>query len=799
MNVPIPILLLVTTAAILSNFVVHSFAPIFYSTTQHQQSPLHITSTAQCSLTNNRPWKQPGGRHRTSDMVTRSTPNEHVENYQNQQQELFPQSRLHAALSTLSQRYFWKSTAWGPQDGLSETCTETSSTTNVSVSTTRTPYLEPSVLFTRLVQLGLDYQREQQQQTKQTTLENKPDLTYTTCPSTKVPGCVATVHVSTVLRRLSSASATAAIAAAANATHHSDNENEVRVHTICGTADAHVARGLLALVSLAVQNQSMHDILALDASHVTGMLGLEHVLSPSRNNGVASLWRTIQDQIRQYRVETEMALRLEPDHGHIAMNTTITTSTSGSVPVGHEASRSSLDNKETVTTAYTPPRVALLLSGGVDSSVALASLVQERHTLDHAETGATNNARTSTVPKFNVTAFYLKIWLADEMSHLTECPWQDDYAQCVAVCAQWNVPLETLSLSDQYQELVMRTTLSAVASGRTPNPDVVCNARIKFGVFYDEIVTRRHFDCIATGHYAQIEPQNDNGIVRLRRAPDPIKDQSYFLCTLTQRQLSRVLFPIGHLPKSHVRALAEQWQLPNRHRPDSQGLCFLGRFKFNDFLASVLPDEPGPIVDVETGQQLGTHRGIWYHTVGQRKGLGPVLQPTATSRGPWFVVAKHVPSRTIYCSNRYDQDVFVTARREFTVENVHWIAGHAPTGNVVDSVLLSDGGDSTSATTWRLTMKIRHGPKLASGTLTMSSLSSPTSLQSSGQVCLDEKDSGLAPGQYVAFYKDDECLGAGVISEQHWTRFLQDWKEAQGSPAPPMTDHAPQQQSMPTV
>jgi tRNA-specific 2-thiouridylase len=284
----------------------------------------------------------------------------------------------------------------------------------------------------------------------------------------------------------------------------------------------------------------------------------------------------------------------------------------------------------------------------------------------------------------------------------------------------------------------------------------MCNSRVKFGCFYNAI-EGRGFDYVASGHYAQLAT-DENGVKRLLRAPDPVKDQSYFLCSLTQDQLDRVLFPIGEYEKTQVRELAQEFDLPNKHRPDSQGLCFLGKVKFDEFLAAYLGERPGDVVDARTGDVLGRHRGVWYHTVGQRKGIGKVLNPKATSRGPWYVVAKDPEHDIVYASNEYDEEVFTEARSDFYVEDVQWIAGSPP------NELIDDNGDFRRG---QFHMKIRHGPRIVKGSL---HLTEPTA----GNVKLDSKDGGLAPGQYVAFYELDgsECFGGGVISERHWAKFL---------------------------
>ncbi len=185
------------------------------------------------------------------------------------------------------------------------------------------------------------------------------------------------------------------------------------------------------------------------------------------------------------------------------------------------------------------------------------------------------------------------------------------------------------------------------------------------------------------------------------------------------------------------------------------GLCFLGKVKFDEFLAAYLGKNEGDIVDAHTGEIIGRHNGIWYHTVGQRKGIGKVLNPKATSRGPWYVVAKDPENRKIIASNKYDEEVFHETRSEFYVEDIRWIPGSAPTQ-------LTAIGDKM-----KIMMKIRHGPTIVIGTIQLDTMSS-------GLIHLEKKDGGLAPGQFVAFYDEMECLGSSVISEKHWLKFKSD-------------------------
>lgn len=541
----------------------------------------------------------------------------------------------------------------------------------------------------------------------------------------RVPGCIATVHLKTTLVPTSTD----------QFTDGNNSPSDYRV-VIDGAADAMLSGGLVALLSDVLSggvdvNGSIAnrvtaaDILELQPEVLTTAMDLQSILSRGRNDGMASMVRVVQRQIRSL---------LEPV-------------TSGDPGVS-EVLDATISNKMDISKDTTrKPTVAMLLSGGVDSSVAMHLLLRQN---------------------YNVTAFYLRIWLEDELSHLGECPWEDDLQVCQSVCEHaGNVSLETVSLGKEYRERVVQYTIEEAQRGRTPNPDIMCNSRVKFGCFLEYIEeSGMDFDYVASGHYAQLKDDDDTSAIsqkRLFRAPDPVKDQSYFLCALTQKQLSKVIFPIGEYQKSEVRELATQFQLPNRNRPDSQGLCFLGKVRFDDFLASYLGDRPGDVVDALNGEVIGRHNGLWYHTVGQRKGIGKVMFPLATAKGPWYVVAKDQERDIVYVSNRYDEDDFAQARSEFEVEDVRWLAGEAP----------MNAHHEKSWHEVRLDMKIRHGPRVVQGTLMLKDDGSV------GNIRLDQKDGGLAPGQYVVFYQPDtlECLGAAVISEKHWASFLQRYDE----------------------
>lgn len=348
-------------------------------------------------------------------------------------------------------------------------------------------------------------------------------------------------------------------------------------------------------------------------------------------------------------------------------------------------------------------KIAVLLSGGVDSSVALRLLKEEG---------------------YDVTAFYLKIWLQDEFSFLGNCPWEEDLRFARGVCEQANVPLEVINMQNEYWDNVVSYTIAEIKTGRTPNPDMFCNRLIKFGQFFDKIDSS--FEKVASGHYANTEFAG--GIYHLKKSPDPVKDQTYFLAYLTQKQLSRAMFPIGSHRKKEIRAIAEKYNLINMNRKDSQGICFLGQIKFNDFIRHHLGELPGDIVEAESGKRLGGHKGYYFYTIGQRSGLG-------LNGGPWYVVQKDTDKNIVYISK--DQEVINREKDHFDVTGFNWIAGSRPHKE-------------------DLTVKIRHGANIYECRLVFGS-------EERGSVKLEKPDRGIAPGQFAVFYDGDYCLGAGVI------------------------------------
>jgi sulfur transfer protein SufE len=430
---------------------------------------------------------------------------------------------------------------------------------------------------------------------------------------TRVQGCVSTVHLRTTVilqtqqkqRRHSSHSASNE----GDDDDGDDGDRAAPVVEIDGTSDAMVSRGLLVLVSKVLQNQPPARILRLEPDRIADLWGLRAALSQGRNDGVASMVRTVQQHLREHQHQHRQQQEQRGQYPQQQQQQQQQQLGSDVAPMLYRAqprlvkrasaedaaASPSIAERTTSRTGAGRGRVALLLSGGVDSSVALHLLLQKG---------------------YDVTCYYLKIWLQDELQHLGTCPWEDDYAVCVEVCRQASVELRTVSLQDEYHKSVVGHSIREAELGRTPNPDILCNSMVKFGCFLQHLLAEaqeerndeqpRGFDYVASGHYAQVERDPATGLAKLYRAPDPVKDQSYFLCALDQSQLQKLLFPIGHLQKHQVRELAIQLQLPNRARPDSQGLCFLGKLKFDGRPAKGHRQVPAPQGHVPGAVVCGT-------------------------------------------------------------------------------------------------------------------------------------------------------------------------------------------------
>ena len=262
-------------------------------------------------------------------------------------------------------------------------------------------------------------------------------------------------------------------------------------------------------------------------------------------------------------------------------------------------------------------KIAVLLSGGVDSSVVVYELVRQG---------------------LHPDCFYIKI--GPEEKEEWDCSSEEDLEMATAVARRYGCKLEVVDCHREYWDNVTRYTMDKVKNGFTPNPDVMCNRLIKFGAFHEK---RGHeYDLIATGHYAQTEIID--GRKWLTTSPDPVKDQTDFLAQIYDWQLEKAFFPIGHLMKDEVRAIAEREHLVNARRKDSQGICFLGKINYNEYIERYLGYNPGDVIELETRRRIGAHKGLWFHTIGQRKGLG-------FGGGPWFVVKKDVVNNILYVSH----------------------------------------------------------------------------------------------------------------------------------------------------
>jgi tRNA-specific 2-thiouridylase len=354
-------------------------------------------------------------------------------------------------------------------------------------------------------------------------------------------------------------------------------------------------------------------------------------------------------------------------------------------------------------------RIVLGLSGGVDSSVAAWLLKRAGH---------------------EVVGVFMKNWEDDDTDEY--CTSRQDLVDAAAVADVVGIDIEAVNFARDYRERVFAHFLSEYRAGRTPNPDVLCNNEIKFKAFLDH-ARSLGADAIATGHYARLRRQGDR--VELLRAVDATKDQTYFLHQLTQEQLAPAMFPVGELTKREVRAIAREQGIPTFAKKDSTGICFIGERPFRDFLARYLPREPGPIETPE-GRVLGRHRGLAYHTLGQRQGLG-VGGTRGGSDEPWFVAAKDlVRNALIVVQGRGDPRLYA---RTVDLEAMHWIADDPP------------------ARDRALAAKTRY--RVADAACRIEPLG-----KGRWRAVFDAPQWAPTPGQYLVVYDGEVCLGGGVIA-----------------------------------
>lgn len=390
-------------------------------------------------------------------------------------------------------------------------------------------------------------------------------------------------------------------------------------------------------------------------------------------------------------------------------------------------------------------RVVVGLSGGVDSSVAAHLLLEQG---------------------YEVIGIFMRNWHDESVIINNECPWVDDSNDAMLAAEALGIPFQVLDMSAQYKERIVDYMFREYSIGRTPNPDVLCNREVKFDLFL-QVALSLHADYVATGHYCKKEEISDasgNPIFRLLAGADPNKDQSYFLCQLKQAQLSKALFPIGHLQKSEVREIARQIGLPNAEKKDSQGLCFIGKVKLPVFLQQQLEPKVGDIIEIpenfpdanrgeeitdelvrlsnppafypSMGKVIGQHQGAHYYTTGQRKGLG-----VGGKALPLFILETDAENNIVYVGQGEDHAGLLRHALRVSTEDIHWVR---------EDLRMLPGEERSYLG------RIRYRQELVSCKLVM---------RNDGLfVLFDVVQRGVAAGQFVAWYADDELVGSGVIA-----------------------------------
>lgn len=353
-------------------------------------------------------------------------------------------------------------------------------------------------------------------------------------------------------------------------------------------------------------------------------------------------------------------------------------------------------------------RVVLGMSGGVDSSVA-AILLKEQG--------------------YEVIGVFMKNW--DETDENGVCSADEDYKDVIAVAEQLDIPYYSVNFVKEYWDRVFTYFLDEYKKGRTPNPDVMCNKEVKFKAFL-EYALKIGADYIATGHYAKIERDGDN--VKLLRGIDSNKDQTYFLCQLNQKQLEKVLFPIGEYNKKDIRAIAEKYNLKTAKKKDSTGICFIGERDFGEFLNKYLPAKAGKIVSTE-GEILGNHVGLMHYTIGQRKGIGIGNSKDGTGE-PWFVVDKDLEKNELIVAQGGDHERLYS--KGLIADNFNFI--------------------NQRSFPLKCTAKFRYRQKDVGVTVEQID-------EDNYKVSFDEPEKAVTLGQVVVLYEDEECLGGGIIKE----------------------------------
>ncbi len=354
-------------------------------------------------------------------------------------------------------------------------------------------------------------------------------------------------------------------------------------------------------------------------------------------------------------------------------------------------------------------KVIVGISGGVDSSVA-AYLLQQQG--------------------YQVSGLFMKNWEEDDTDEY--CSAAQDLADAYAVCNKLNIKLHTVNFSAEYWENVFKLFLDEYKAGRTPNPDILCNKELKFKAFLEFAEEDLGADFISTGHY--VRRKDIGGKSRLLRAIDSKKDQSYFLYTLSYKQVKKSLFPIGQLKKSQVRHIAERVDLITAKKKDSTGICFIGKRKFRNFLGRYLPENPGVIASVD-GQIIGRHQGLMYYTLGQRKGLG-VGGVKGRSDQPWYVVHKDMTKNILVVAQGHDHPKLMSIG--LLAQQLHW----------VDRKLRSEPFFCTVKTRYHQKDITCHATPIDNEHL---------------EVRFNKEVAAVTPGQSAVFYQGQVCLGGGII------------------------------------
>jgi tRNA-specific 2-thiouridylase len=398
------------------------------------------------------------------------------------------------------------------------------------------------------------------------------------------------------------------------------------------------------------------------------------------------------------------------------------------------------------------PRVVVGLSGGVDSSVAAHLLIQQG---------------------YEVIGMFMKNWHDESVTISNECPWMEDSTDAMLVAEKLGIPFQAIDLSEEYKDRIVDYMFAEYEAGRTPNPDILCNREIKFDIFL-KAAQKLKADFVATGHYCQKQEVAVAGepVYQLLAGADPNKDQSYFLCQLSQEQLAKALFPIGHLQKPQVRQIAKEADLITAEKKDSQGLCFIGKVRLPEFLQQQLKPKKGKIIQIpedisvferlkvpvltkpedwdqdtlndlclpvhytpDQGKIIAEHNGAHYFTVGQRKGL----QVGGTGK-PLFVIATDTRENIIYTGLGEDHPGLNRYGLFVKVDQIHWIR---------EDLALRPGESA------EYVARIRYRQPLSKATLLMK--------ENGLYVIFENAQKGIASGQFVAWYKDDACIGSGTI------------------------------------